>query len=668
MQIFSQYSVYNNITLRESALTMFHGGMGGWWQYLSAEDGNESNIDRQLLRRVWQYAKPYQHRIVIILIAISLSVLLGLLPPLIYRRLIDSTLPNKNYAELNLLAISMIAVPIISGAIQVAQRYHSSTVGEGLIRDLRQKLYRHMQQMSLRFFTNTKTGEIMARLNNDVVGAQRAVTGTLISIITNTTRVIFTLSIMFSLNWQLTIISIAILPLFLVPARKVANRLRDITRKSLDLNADMNILMNETLNVSGALLMKLFGRQSDTYQKFQRRSNAVADIGIRSAVIGRWFFMALGVISATGTALVFWYGGHLVLTGAFTIGTIIAFAAYLRDLYGPISSLANARVDFTTSMVSFERVFEVLDLPHEIVDSNTPNDLINPNGKIQFDKVYFSYNRDANSADITSSTSLSAITRPYARRRDIYATSSQTKQRTKPGPDQTWTLNNINFTIKPGQLAALVGPSGAGKTTLTYLLPRLYDPTNGSIQIDNIDIKNISLDSLSRTIGMVTQETYLFHDTLEANLRYAKPQATAQQIANACKASNLTEFISRLPDGLETIVGERGYKLSGGEKQRVSIARVILKDPRILILDEATSSLDSRSESLIQSALKPLFIGRTSLVIAHRLSTILAADVIIVIENGSVVEKGSHSRLLGSKGLYSELYNTQFKSNSVDGS
>ena len=639
---------------------MFHSGMGGWWQYLSAEDSNESNIDRQLLRRVWQYAKPYRHRIIIILLAISLSVLLGLLPPLIYRRLIDSTLPNKNYPELNLLAISMIAVPIISGVIQVAQRYQSSTVGEGLIRDLRQKLYSHMQQMSLRFFTNTKTGEIMARLNNDVVGAQRAVTGTLISIITNTTRVIFTLSIMVALNWQLTIISIAILPLFLLPARKVANRLRDITRKSFDLNADMNILMNETLNVSGALLMKLFGRQTDTYHKFQSRSDAVADIGIKSAVIGRWFFMALGAISAPGTALVFWYGGHLVLTGAFTVGTIIAFAAYLRDLYGPISSLVNARVDFTTSMVSFERVFEVLDLPHEIYDSDSSYNLIEPSGKIQFNKVYFTYNTDTNSTNINASNSLSTITRPFTRRTDIYATSSQSSLRNKSPSDLTWTLNNINFTIEAGQLAALVGPSGAGKTTLTYLLPRLYDPTNGSIHIDDIDIKNITLDSLSQTIGMVTQETYLFHDTLEANLRYANPDATSNQIDSACKASNLTEFINRLPDGLDTIVGERGYKLSGGEKQRVSIARVILKDPRILILDEATSSLDSRSESLIQSALKPLFVGRTSLVIAHRLSTILAADVIIVIDNGIIIEQGSHSKLLSANGLYAELYKTQF--------
>ncbi len=660
MQIITQYSVYNNNTLRERALTMFHRGMGGWWQYLSAEDSNESNIDRHLLQRVWQYARPYQGRITIILLAISLSVLLGLLPPLIYRRLIDTTLPNKDYTELNLLALGMIAVPISSGIIQVVQRYHSSTVGEGLIRDLRQTLYGHMQQMSLRFFTNTKTGEIMARLNNDVVGAQRAVTGTLISIITNTTRVIFTLSIMLSLNWQLTIISIAILPLFLVPARKVADRLRDITRQSFDLNADMNILMNETLNVSGVLLMKLFGRQSDTYNKFKRRSTAVADIGVRSAVIGRWFFMALGAISATGTALVFWYGGHLVLTGVFTIGTIIAFAAYLRDLYGPISSLVNARVDFTTSMVSFERVFEVLDLPHEICDPKNAHDLFRPDGQIRFDNVYFSYGTHSDSTGLSPSPSLSNIKRPYARRSDMYATNTHTNPPNKAISEHSWTLNNINFTIKAGQLAALVGPSGAGKTTLTYLLPRLYDPTDGCIHIDGFDIKDVSLDSLSQTIGMVTQETYLFHDTLEANLIYAKPEASSREITEACTAANLTEFIGALPDGLATIVGERGYKLSGGEKQRVSIARVILKDPRILILDEATSSLDSRSESLIQSALKPLFIGRTSLVIAHRLSTILAADIILVIENGAIVEKGSHQDLVVQNGLYSELYNTQF--------
>jgi ATP-binding cassette subfamily B protein len=313
-------------------------------------------------------------------------------------------------------------------------------------------------------------------------------------------------------------------------------------------------------------------------------------------------------------------------------------------------------------MVSFERVFEVLDLPHEIYDSDSSYNLIEPSGKIQFNKVYFTYNTDTNSTNINASNSLSTITRPFTRRTDIYATSSQSSLRNKSPSDLTWTLNNINFTIEAGQLAALVGPSGAGKTTLTYLLPRLYDPTNGSIHIDDIDIKNITLDSLSQTIGMVTQETYLFHDTLEANLRYANPDATSNQIDSACKASNLTEFINRLPDGLDTIVGERGYKLSGGEKQRVSIARVILKDPRVLILDEATSSLDSRSESLIQSALKPLFVGRTSLVIAHRLSTILAADVIIVIDNGIIIEQGSHSELLSANGLYAELYNTQFSS------
>ena len=639
---------------------MHHGSMGGWWQYLSAEDSNDTNIDRHLLKRVWQYARPYRPRIMIILVAISLSVTLGLLPPLIYRRLIDNTLPTKNYTELNLLALAMIAVPLLSGFIEVAQRFQSSTVGEGLIRDLRQTLYNHVQQMSLRFFTNTKTGEIMARLNNDVVGAQRAVTGTLISIITNATRVLFTLSIMLSLNWRLTIISIAILPLFLVPARKVANRLRDITRQSFDLNAEMNVLMNETLNVSGALLMKLFGRQAATYQEFKASSNAVAEIGVRSAVVGRWFFMALGTISATGTALVFWYGGHLVLTGVFSIGTIIAFAAYLRDLYGPISSLVNARVDFTTSMVSFERVFEVIDLPIEISDTPTAVHLTHPDGRIDFNDVYFSYTPLPDQDALDYHTKLTSINRPYARRQDIYATTSPAIPPHTPDTTQRWTLQNIQFTIKPGQLAALVGPSGAGKTTLTYLLPRLYDPNLGSIEIDGIDLRQIKLDSLSKIIGMVTQETFLFHDTLEANLRYANPHASNYEINKACMASNLTDFIDDLPNGLNTIVGERGYKLSGGEKQRVSIARVILKDPRILILDEATSSLDSRSEALIQSALKPLFVGRTSLVIAHRLSTILASDIIIVIDNGCVVEQGSHQSLLSTNGLYAELYNTQF--------
>ncbi len=645
---------------------MSHAGMSGWWQYITAEEKPDPQVNRQLLLRVWNYAIPYRGRIVSILASIGFTTVLELLPPLIYRQLIDRTLPNRDFQQLNWLALAMVAVPLFTGLIGVTQRHQSARVGEGLICDLRQGLYKHMQTMSLRFFTHTKTGEIMARLNNDVVGAQRAITGTLINIVTNIIQVIFTLVIMLSLNWGLTIISVAILPLFLLPARRVADRLRDVTRRSFNLNAKMNALMNETLNVSGALLMKIFGRQRENMDQFRARSQDVADVGVQTAVIGRWFFMGLGLISAIGTALVFWMGGHLVLRGAFSIGTIIAFVAYLRDLYGPISALANARVDFATSMVSFERVFEVVDLPVEIDESPNARNLTQCKGHVRFQNVSFTYVQP----DTLISGNGSQKDIVHLRSQERFGPPGRGHSGGTAGDDpdyahttgRYWATENVTFEISPGQLAALVGPSGAGKTTLTYLLPRLYDPTDGSISIDGIDLRNIRLKELSRIIGMVTQETYLFHDTIRANLLYADPTASNADLTAACEAANLMDFITVLHDGFETIVGERGYRLSGGEKQRVAIARAILKNPRILILDEATSSLDSRSESLIQTALRPLLAGRTSFVIAHRLSTILAADVILVMDAGMIVEQGTHTDLLNLDGLYADLYNTQFQS------
>ena len=643
---------------------MSHAGMGGWWQYITADEKQDPHVNRKLLQRVWSYASPYQRRIINILAAIGISTVLELVPPLIYRQLIDRTLPNRDFQELNWLALAMVAVPLLTGLIGVAQRYQSARVGEGLICDLRQGLYEHMQSMSLRFFTNTKTGEIMARLNNDVVGAQRAITGTLVSIVTNIFQVGFTLVIMLSLNWALTLISIAILPLFIIPARRVANRLRVVTRRSFNLNAKMNALMNETLNVSGALLMKIFGRQHENMSQFRKRSKAVADIGVSSAVIGRWFFMGLGLISAIGTALVFWLGGHLVLREAFSIGTIIAFAAYLTQLYGPISALANARVDFATSMVSFERVFEVIDLPIEISDAPNARDLDNVQGHVRFERVSFSYSEPDDTIQDNDNQNQTAQLRSLERfgppGRGHSGGTAGDNLDYRPSRDGNWATKDVTFEIAPGQLAALIGPSGAGKTTLTYLLPRLYDPSEGIITIDNTNLTEIHLSSLSRIIGMVTQETYLFHDTIRANLLYARPDAGDTALRSACKAAHLEDLIAKLPQGFDTVVGERGYRLSGGEKQRVAIARVILKDPRILILDEATSSLDSRSEALIQAALRPQFKGRTSLVIAHRLSTILAADLILVMDTGRIVETGSHTDLLSLNGLYAELYRTQF--------
>jgi ATP-binding cassette, subfamily B, bacterial len=634
----------------------------GWRSYIRYEEArNRPRLDRALLRRVWGYARPYRFKILGLLLTIFTITGLGLIPPLLYRHLIDYALPNRDVGRLNLLALGMIGIPLLNALIGTFQRYLSATIGESLIADLRSSLFNHMQRLSLRFFTHAKTGELMSRLNSDVVGAQNAVTGTFITILTNTVTVITTLAIMISLEWRLTLLSLAILPLFIIPTRRVGRILREIRRESLDMNAKMNALMQETLNVSGALLVKLFGRQGDEMAKFGERSRKVAAIGVRSAMVGRWFFVGLGLASAIGSALVFWIGGHLVLQGAFTIGTIVAFGAYLGQLYGPLGSMTNAHIEFVTSMVSFERVFEIIDLPLEIVDKPDALVLTEVQGAVSFQNVSFSYTAGGDGG--ASALGLSGE-RP---------TSEEEGEAPLPAvirhTSRAMAIEEVSFEIEPGQLVALVGPSGAGKTTLTYLLPRLYDPTSGRICLDGHDLRDIAQQSLAQFIGMVTQETYLFHDTIRANLLYARPEATQAEIETACQAANIHHFIASLPQGYETVVGERGYRLSGGEKQRVALARVILKDPPILVLDEATSSLDSQSEALIQEALERLRQGRTSLVIAHRLSTILAADVILVMNEGRLIEHGTstathsaHERLLAQSGLYASLYHTQFRS------
>ncbi|MCL4535322.1 MAG: ABC transporter ATP-binding protein/permease [Bacteroidetes bacterium] len=622
------------------------------------------------MRRVWAYSRPYTLQIVIMLATIFVISLLSLVPPLLFRALIDQALPKGDYTLLNWLALGMIGIPLLSGIVGVAQRYFNARIGEGIICDLRRALFAHLQRMSLRFFTNTKTGELMSRLNNDVVGAQQAITSTLVNIISNTFTLGATLVIMLSLEWRLTLIAIAILPLFIIPTRRVGRILRRIRREQLDLNAQMNALMNEILNVSGALLVKIFGRESDENGRFGQRALRVRDIGIEQALVGRWFFLGLSLVSAVGTAVVFWLGGVLVLRGEFTVGTIVAFAAYLTQLYGPLTALTNAQVEFVTSMVSFERVFEVLDLPTEIREAPQPVTLRNVQGHIRFENVYFSYTeaRGVPGAMLEEirrsrrSGELPPLTVPLAHLRSADAEHDGSEP---DGPEHNgtprWALEGVSFEVQPGQLAALVGPSGAGKSTVTYLLPRLYDPTAGRIQLDGHDLRDLSLASLSAQIGMVTQETYLFHDTIRANLLYAKPGASQAELEQACRAANIHDLIASLPEGYDMVVGERGYRLSGGEKQRVAIARVILKDPAILVLDEATSQLDSQSEALIQAALQLVMRGRTSLVIAHRLSTVLAADVILVLDNGRLVERGTHAELLAKGGLYARLYQTQFR-------
>ena len=633
---------------------------GGWWSYIRYDEKRDRpHVNRDLLQRVWGYAKPYRLKTVGLLLTIFIITGLSLIPPLLYRDLIDNALPNHNVSRLIWLTLAMIGIPLVNALIGTGQRYLSATIGEHLIADLRSALFNHLQGMSLRFFTHAKTGELMSRLNNDVIGAQDALTGTFISLITNVITVISTLGIMLTLEWRLTLLSVIILPLFILPTRRVGRLLREVRRESLDLNARMNALMHETLNVSGVLLVKLFGRQVNEMDKFRERSGQVAKIGVRLAMIGRWFFMGLGLVSAIGTAVVFGVGGYLVIQGVFTVGTIVAFGAYLTQLYGPLSAMSNARVELATSMVSFERVFEILDLPLEIEDKPDAIELTQVMGTVTFDKVSFSYTEGGDGG--AEALGLTIDRSPGS---DNGRSAVSPVKVTERG----LAVKNISFELKPGQLAALVGPSGAGKTTLTYLLPRLYDPTAGRICIDGHDLRDVTQKSLVAAMGMVTQETYLFHDTIKANLLYAKPQASQGEIEAACQAANIHHFIASLPNGYETVVGERGYRLSGGERQRIAIARVILKDPRLLVLDEATSSLDSQSEALIQEALERIMQGRTSLVIAHRLSTILAADVILVMDEGCLVEQGqrtgsqsAHEVLLARRGLYAQLYQTQFR-------
>lgn len=653
---------------------------GGWWSYIRYDEKQDKpSVSWDLLRRVAGYAKPYWRLIAMMFVTIVGVNLLTLVPPLLYRDLIDHALPDRDFHRLNLLALGMIGIPLLSGLIGVYQRYLSARIGEGVIFDLRSALFEHLQRMSLRFFTNTKTGELMARLNNDVVGAQQAVTSTGVNIVSNLLALVMTLAVMLSLEWRLTLLSVAVLPFFILPARRVGRILRRVARESMNLNAQMNALMNETLNVSGALLVKIFGRARDENARFRERAAAVRDVGIRQAVIGRWFFMGLGLASSVGTAVVFWWGGMLVLQGEFTVGTIVAFGAYLTQLYGPLAALTNARVELATSLVSFERVFEVLDLPQEIADRPGAVPLRNVAGHVRFVGVSFSYGEGERASTVFglpeverfrwSAESVPLTPRRHYRSGGAYSLASIPENgrggTVQPAP-RRWALHDVSFEIMPGQLAALVGPSGAGKTTITYLLPRLYDPTHGRILVDGRDIRDVTLDSLAAQIGVVTQETYLFHDTIRANLLYARPDATDEDLEAACRAANIHDFIVGLPEGYDTVVGERGYRLSGGEKQRVSIARVILKDPRILILDEATSHLDSQSEALIQAALERVMKGRTNLVIAHRLSTILAADLILVMDEGRLVEQGTHRDLLARGGLYATLYETQFRPRADD--
>ncbi|MDZ4767245.1 MAG: ABC transporter ATP-binding protein [Chloroflexota bacterium] len=633
--------------------------------------------------RVLRYSRPYWGVLTGGLFLILIQTGINLVQPLLFRELIDNALPNRNVELINVLALGLVFIPIIDNIVGIAVRYLNSKVGEGVIYDLRRNLYAHLQRMSLRFFTHTQGGELISRLNSDVINAQGAISDTLVGSVTQGINLIATLIIMLALEWRLTLLGLLVFPFFYLLARFVGVKLRAITRESMELNAQMNAMMNETLNIGGALLVKLFGQHKVETNRFERRAARVRDIGIKRAVFSSQFWAMMGLIGVVGSGLVYFIGSYLFLSNIFTIGTIVAFSGYLSRLYGPLQYLINVPVQFATSVVSFERVFEVIDLPLDIAEKPDAHVLKDSRGELVFDHVTFRYDngragllgdfeRVGRMENVRTVLSLDDAGAPSTN-----GNKARSGKNGKPDGDESAliaphvqardiALEDIDFALRPGQLAALVGPSGAGKTTLTYLIPRLYDPTSGRITLDGHDLRDVTLDSLASQIGMVTQETYLFHDTIRTNLLYAKPDATQAELEAACRAANLHDFIAALPEGYDTVAGERGYRLSGGEKQRLAIARVILKNPRVLVLDEATSHLDSQSEALIQEALTRIMASRTSIVIAHRLSTVLAADVIFVVDRGQIIERGTHAELLAANGLYMELYETQFRAQRED--
>ena len=619
-----------------------HGGGGGGRAGMKSLVKDRKILDHQIKKgtfpRVLKLARPYRTLLTVFLSAVVLDAVVSSVSPLVLRAVIDKGILGKNEGLVITLSVATALLALVDAGLSIVTRRISANIGEGLIFDMRSKVFAHMQEMPIAFFSRTQTGALISRLNNDVIGAQQAFTDIFSNVVGNLVLVTIILGTMFVLSWQITLIALLLLPAFLIPARTIGRKLGTLFQRGMELNAEMNMVMSERFNVAGAMLVKLFGRPADERAYFDDHAAQVRDIGIRQSTFQRFFFIALSLIASLATAFAYGFGGVEVLHGALAIGTVVALTAYLTRLYGPLTQLSNLNIDFMSAMVSFERLFEVLDLTPMIAESMSPQTIPSGPVSLTFDHVSFSYP----SAEEVSLASLEAVAK------------LETTGRTS-------VLHDLSFSVAPGTLTALVGPSGAGKTTVSMLVSRLYDVSDGSVALNGVDVRDASFASLRDTVGVVSQDAHLFHATIRENLLFAKPDATDDEIRAALVSAQIAAMVDALPLGLDTVVGERGYRLSGGEKQRVALARLMLKAPRLVVLDEATAHLDNESEALVQAALEETMASRTSLVIAHRLSTIRRADQILVIDAGRVVQRGSHEELLAAGGLYKDLYERQFQ-------